>query len=38
LEQMRTGGRQALPMGPSGGLVPGTQQPPPGEGRTGQYL
>lgn len=37
LEQMRAGGRQALPMGPGGaGLTPGTSA---GEGHgTGQYL
>jgi hypothetical protein len=43
LEQMRSGGRPALPMGPAGpGLVPGmpgVQPPQPGEGPgTGQYL
>ncbi|WFE25595.1 bacterial proteasome activator family protein [Solwaraspora sp. WMMD791] len=44
LEQMRTGGRQALPVGP-GGMIPGMPGQPgqpgqPGEGgtRTGQYL
>ncbi|MFB9234574.1 bacterial proteasome activator family protein [Plantactinospora siamensis] len=39
LEQMRSGGRQALPMGPAG-MVPGMPGgPPPGEGHnTGQYL
>jgi len=43
LEQMRSGGRQALPMGPGGmGMMPGMPgagQPQPGEGHgTGQYL
>ncbi|MGW0435289.1 bacterial proteasome activator family protein [Micromonospora sp. NPDC003197] len=45
LEQMRTGGRQALPMGPAGaGIVPsmpggvGHAHPHPAEGGTGQYL
>jgi hypothetical protein len=43
LEQMRTGGRAALPVGPSGmPVMPGGQQAPDGEpghsGRTGQYL
>ncbi|WP_326550771.1 bacterial proteasome activator family protein [Micromonospora sp. NBC_01813] len=42
LEQMRTGNRPALPMGP-GGMIPGMpgQQGQPGDGggsRTGQYL
>ncbi|HEY0698644.1 MAG TPA: bacterial proteasome activator family protein [Micromonospora sp.] len=39
LEQMRSGGRPALPMGPGGGLVQGGM-PHPNEGghQTGQYL
>jgi hypothetical protein len=42
LEQMRSGGRAALPMGPGGaGMMPGMSggNPPPGDGHnTGQYL
>jgi hypothetical protein len=41
LEQMRTGGRPALPVGPGGArMVPGLIPPgvPPGDGGTGQYL
>ncbi|GAB2939451.1 bacterial proteasome activator family protein [Micromonospora polyrhachis] len=45
LEQMRSGGRQALPMGPAGAdIMPsmpggvGHPHPHPGEGGTGQYL
>jgi hypothetical protein len=41
LEQMRGGGRPALPMG-AGGILPGMPaaagQPTGGDGRTGQYL
>ena len=37
LEQMRSGGRPALPMGP-GGMVPGMPGGQPGESGTGQYL
>jgi hypothetical protein len=41
LEQMRTGGRAALPVGPGGArIVPGMVPPgqPQGDGGTGQYL
>jgi hypothetical protein len=41
LEQMRTGGRAALPVGPGGArLIPGMIPPgqPQGDGGTGQYL
>ncbi|MFC7547090.1 proteasome activator [Plantactinospora sp. GCM10030261] len=42
LEQMRSGGRQALPMGPAGGGMmpgmPGQPHPNEGHGPTGQYL
>jgi hypothetical protein len=37
LEQMRAGGRPALPIGP-GGVVPGMPGGQPGEANTGQYL
>jgi hypothetical protein len=41
LEQMRTGGRPALPVGPGGPMMPGMIPPgqqPDGQGGTGQYL
>ncbi|HEV7899053.1 MAG TPA: bacterial proteasome activator family protein [Planosporangium sp.] len=41
LEQMRTGGRPALPVGPGGRIIPGMVPPgqqPDGQGGTGQYL
>jgi hypothetical protein len=40
LEQMRTGGRAALPVGPGARIVPGMVPPgqPQGDSGTGQYL
>jgi hypothetical protein len=41
LEQMRTGNRPALPVGPGGARLPGAMMPPgaqQGDGGTGQYL
>ncbi|MEV4754043.1 bacterial proteasome activator family protein [Micromonospora sp. NPDC049559] len=38
LEQMRSGGRPALPTGPGGAMIPGMPGGQPGEASTGQYL